>query len=135
MTPTAFPPRWFFAAFLLLAATPAARAEGDKAAFFDEKIRPLLVQNCFKCHSHEAKKNKGGLVLDARAAILAGGESGQAVVPGKPDASLLIKAVRHTDDKLQMPPGKQLSSAQVADLERWVRDGAVWSTTEATPVR
>src|SRR5436309_2556603 len=80
----------------------ASTAEG--IAFFEKQIQPLLAENCFKCHSHAAKKNKGGLVLDSRGGILKGGDSGPAVVPGEPDKSLLIQAVRQTDE-LKMPPG------------------------------
>src|SRR5437016_1633674 len=77
--------------------------------FFEKKIRPVLVENCYKCHSPEAEKVKGGFLLDTREHLLKGGETGPAIVPGQPDKSLLIKAVRYTDENLQMPPkGKKL---------------------------
>ena len=91
-------------------------------AFFEAKVRPVLVKHCYSCHSAEAKKARGKLVVDTRAGLLAGGETGPAVVPGKPLSSLLLKAVRH--DGLAMPPTDRLSAAIVADLEKWVRMGA-----------
>jgi hypothetical protein len=119
---------------LLLALAPALRAvdttpavSGGDLQFFETKIRPLLVEKCYKCHSREADKIKGGLMLDTREAWLHGGDSGPAITPGKPDDSVLIKAVRYIDDDLLMPPesaGGQLSAAQVADLTEWVRRGA-----------
>lgn len=93
--------------------------------FFEKKIRPILVDDCYKCHSQESQKVKGGLLLDTREGSLKGGDTGPAVVPGDLDKSLLIKAVRYTDDDLQMPPkGKKLSSEKIADLEAWVKMGA-----------
>src|SRR5580698_7694033 len=93
--------------------------------FFESKIRPVLADNCYKCHSAEAEKVKGDLLLDTREGVLKGGETGPAIVPGNPDASLLIKAIRYNDPDLQMPPKNQpLSDQQVADLEAWVKMGA-----------
>jgi mono/diheme cytochrome c family protein len=93
--------------------------------FFEAKIRPLLVDRCYKCHSRDADKLKGGLMLDTREAWLHGGNTGPAIVPGKPDDSLVIQAVRYTDEDLQMPPkGDKLSDQQIADLTEWVRRGA-----------
>jgi hypothetical protein len=91
--------------------------------FFTAKIEPLLKQRCFECHSHETKM-KGGLTLDSRSGWEQGGDLGPAVVPGKPDESLLIKMVRWTDDEHQMPPKEKLPAAEVALLEEWVRRGA-----------
>jgi hypothetical protein len=99
----------------------AADSELD---FFEKRIRPVLVENCYKCHSAESEKVKGGLRLDTREAVAKGGESGPVIVPGDPEASALIKAVRWTDEKLQMPPKKKLSEAQIADLTEWVKMGA-----------
>ena len=98
-------------------------AADDSDAFFEKKIRPLLVQHCFECHSEDAEES--GLRLDSLAAILRGGERGPAIVAGKPDESLLISAVRH-GELLKMPPKRKLSSAEVADLEQWVARGANW---------
>ena len=101
----------------------------DQAAFFETKIRPVLVQNCIGCHGKDAQNS--GLRLDSRAAIMKGGDSGPAVVPGDPDKSLIIKAVRQTGD-LKMPPtGKKLPANQIADLEAWVNMGAPWPSDAA----
>ena len=97
-------------------------AADDAAAFFETKIRPLLVERCIECHG--AEKQKGGLRLDSRAGWQAGGDTGAALVPGKPEASLLIKAVGYADEDLQMPPKKRLSAEQVVALTEWVRRGA-----------
>jgi cytochrome c553 len=93
--------------------------------FFEKKIRPVLADHCYKCHSAQAEKLKGGLKLDTRADVLKGGDTGPAIVPGQPEQSLLIKAVRYADENLQMPPkDKKLSAEQIADLEAWVKMGA-----------
>ena len=88
---------------------------------FEKKIRPVLVENCYKCHSAKSEKVKGELLLDTKAGARRGGESGPAVVPRDLKKSLLIEAVRWTDEDLQMPPKKKLSVAQITALERWVR--------------
>ena len=94
-------------------------------AFYEQTVKPILAGACFECHSHEAKKFKGGLALDSTAAILKGGDTGPAVVPGDVEKSLLIKAIRYTDADLQMPPkNKKLGSDQIAALEKWVKLGA-----------
>jgi hypothetical protein len=100
----------------------APAAEADH--FFESKVRPILANACLKCHG--GMKSRGNLRLDSRAALLRGGEHGPAVVPGDPDKSLLIQAVRYTHEKIKMPPGKPLSDAAVSDLVAWVHDGASW---------
>ncbi len=101
--------------------------------FFEQKIRPVLLANCSKCHSAEAKKPAGGLLLDSRAGLLKGGASGQpAIIPGDPDNSLLIKAIRYTDPKLQMPSGGKLPDQVIKDFEAWVKMGAPDPRTAAT---
>ena len=116
--------------FALLASVLALRAHAaDSPAghdFFENKIRPLLIEHCLKCHDGAAsEKPKGGLALNTRDGWAKGGEHGPAVVPGQPDRSLLIRALRYTDKDLQMPPkGKQLSASQIALFEEWVRLGA-----------
>ena len=101
--------------------------------FFEKKIRPLLVDHCYSCHSAKSEKIKGGLLLDTRDGLLKGGDSGPALVPGKPDQSRLIKAVRYTDKELQMPPkDKRLAAEQIADLEAWVKMGAPDPRTNGT---
>ena len=109
---------------LALAAAPAFPPEDLE--FFEKRIRPLLAERCYECHSAGAKKLKGGLHLDSREAILKGGETRPAAVPGQPDKSLLIEAVRYGNQDLQMPPKSRLSAAQVADLAEWVKRGAPW---------
>jgi len=107
------------------AATATAPLTAQQTEFFEGKIRPLLATHCLKCHSAAEGKTKGGLALDSRDGTLKGGDSGPALVPGNPDKSLLIRAVRYTDSNLQMPPkGEKLSDAQIADLVAWVRMGA-----------
>lgn len=91
---------------------------------FEKRIRPLLVERCSECHG--STKQSGGLRLDSLQAILSGGDSGPALVPNMPSSSLLLRAVRRQDG-LEMPPkGPPLSGEQVADLERWIADGAAW---------
>src|SRR5262245_37771233 len=91
---------------LLAASIASAEPPPDPAAtaFFESKVRPLLIARCYSCHSADAKKLRGGLRLDTPDGLRRGGDSGPAVVPGYPEKSLLVKAVRHGDDKLKMPP-------------------------------
>lgn len=120
------PGRFRFALATLtgLALAPAI-AWGDGIEFFEQKIRPIFVEHCYPCHSSDAEKVKGGLRLDSRAGLLAGGDKGPAIVPGDPERSRLIQAVRYTDADLKMPPKSQkLSDPQIADLEAWVKMGA-----------
>ena len=114
-------------AFLVTAASGAAAysQQVDRAGrdFFEAKIRPLLVDHCFQCHS--AKKTRGGLALDTREGLLKGGVTGPAIVPGNADKSLLIASVRHTSPDLKMPQkAPKLSDEAIADLVRWVNLGA-----------
>lgn len=98
-------------------------ADPDGTRFFQEKIAPVLKAECFRCHSAGSEKLRGGLRLDVREAILEGGDSGPAVVPGKSEESLLIQAIRH-EDGLAMPPKKpKLSDQIIADFTRWVDAG------------
>ncbi|HTB79356.1 MAG TPA: PSD1 and planctomycete cytochrome C domain-containing protein [Opitutaceae bacterium] len=104
---------------------PAGPISSADSQFFEAHVRPILVDQCYKCHSHTADKVKGGLMLDTREGVLHGGDTGPALVPGKPDDSLLVQAIRYTDDDLQMPPkGQKLSDSEIADLTEWVRRGA-----------
>ncbi|MFZ9856345.1 MAG: PSD1 and planctomycete cytochrome C domain-containing protein, partial [Limisphaerales bacterium] len=110
------------------------RAEPTGVEFFEQKIRPVLAEHCFECHSANGKSVKGGLRLDGRDAMLAGGDSGPAVVPGKPGDSLLLKAIGHTHPDLAMPPKKaKLPEAIRQDVARWIADGAVWPEGGAAP--
>src|SRR4051794_7524033 len=95
----------------------------DQLAFFEKKIRPVLVSQCYACHSEEAKKEKGGLLVDTRAGLRKGGESGPALVPGSPTKSLLIKAIKQAET-LKMPPKSKLDDDVVADFEKWIASGA-----------
>jgi len=107
-------------------AVDAGAAEPTAAglAFFEKKIRPVLVERCYKCHSAKSEKLKGGLLLDTRAGIRKGGESGHAVVPGDVRGSLLIEAIRYGDEDLAMPPKEKLPAAVIADFEKWIAMGA-----------
>ncbi len=96
----------------------------EQLAFFEKKIRPVLAEHCYQCHAQDAKKLRGGLLLDTRDGARHGGDSGPAIVPGAPGKSLLVQAVRHQDKNLQMPPKQKLPDAVIADLEQWVRIGA-----------
>ena len=103
---------------------PGKAPTADQLAFFEKKIRPVLVGKCVECHSAEKNKVKGGLALDSTAGLLKGGDSGPAVVPGKPAESLLIKVIRHVDPDLKMPPKEKLADGVIADFETWVTMGA-----------
>ena len=106
--------------------TVAAHGADDPngVAFFETKIRPVLVERCNECHSNQAKKLKGGLKVDSRAAIRAGGNSGPAVVPGDLDASLLYQAISAADGVEPMPPKGKLPASVVADFRQWITMGA-----------
>ncbi len=115
--------------FILFAGAAAMAADTvppspEAIAFFEKRIRPLLKEHCHECHSADAKKVKGGLRLDSREGWVKGGESGPAIVPGKPDESLLIRGVRYWDKEFQMPPKHPLPSEGVKDLVEWVKLGA-----------
>jgi hypothetical protein len=115
--------------FAHLAATHRCRA--DDAEFFEKRVRPILVEQCYSCHSASAPKLKAGLRLDSRTRMLAGGDSGPAIVAGKPAESRLIRAVRYDDVELRMPPKGKLPDAAIADLTDWIKSGAIWSNDAA----
>ena len=92
--------------------------------FFESSVRPILVEHCYSCHAADAERIRGGLVLDSKEGWEVGGISGPAIVPGDPDDSLLIEAVRWSDKDFQMPPNRKLSNREIAILEDWVRRGA-----------
>jgi len=121
---------------VLLAATASALlaqpAPGSADAdLFETKIRPLFVENCYACHTDA---RMGGLQLDSREHFLKGGKSGPIAVPGDPDASLLVKALRH-DGKLKMPPTGKLAAGQITAVEAWVKAGAVWPQHEKAALK
>lgn len=104
----------------------APAAPGEDIAFFESRIRPVLVEHCYECHSVKEGKSKGGLRVDDREALLRGGDSGPALIPGKPGESLLFTAIRRDDPDLEMPPRKpRLSARVIADFEAWIAGGAV----------
>ena len=94
----------------------------DPEDHFEAKVRPVLVKSCVKCHGPE--KQRGGLRLDSKAGWEAGGDSGPALVPGKPEDSLIIKSIRNPDPKLRMPPNEKLADDEIAALAEWVKAGA-----------
>ncbi len=96
--------------------------------FFEKKVRPVLATHCYKCHG--PKKQKGALRLDSRAGLITGGDTGEAIVPGEPDESLLIESIRYGDDGYQMPPSGKLPAAAIDDLTKWVQMGAPWPAEE-----
>ena len=115
--------QFFFRVVSVAAAAAWCNAVIADEEHFERHIRPLLAEHCWECHGEESQE--GGLRLDTAAAMLKGGAAGSVVVPGRPDSSLLIKAVRQTGD-LRMPPDGRLRNSQVADLEKWIAEGAHW---------
>jgi hypothetical protein len=110
-------------AFVFGAARPVIAGSSDEGVeFFESRIRPLLVKNCYECHSAQAKELQGKLRLDSREALRRGGESGPAVVPGDAPGSLLVRALRYEDH--EMPPKGKLPPSAIADVEHWVKMGA-----------
>src|SRR5262245_6062050 len=125
-------------AAVLLAPSFASAAEPEPDAkqveFFESKIRPVLVDHCYKCHSADAekqKKLKGEFKLDTKADLLKGGPTGAAIVPGKPKDGTLLKSLHYDDENLQMPPKGKLPDAVIADFEKWIADGAADSRVDA----
>src|SRR3569623_1454139 len=102
-----------------------ATPEGEGVAFFESSVQPLLVEHCYECHSTSSKIVQGGLLLDSKPGIEKGGDSGAAIVPGDAAKSLLVRAIRYSDDEeVQMPPKGKLDDQQIAVLTRWVELGA-----------
>ena len=105
----------------------------DENHFFESKIRPVLSEKCYECHSSKSSKIKGGLRLDHIELILQGGDSGPAIVQGNPAESLLVQAIRYDDQDFHMPPKEKLPKQVVQDFERWIAEGATWPD-ESVPV-
>lgn len=99
-------------------------AEREGVAFFESKVRPALAKYCYECHSEESGKSKGGLRVDSRAALLDGGESGPAIVPGDPEKSRLLTAILYRDDDLEMPPKQKMPDSVIDDFRSWIAIGA-----------
>jgi hypothetical protein len=112
----------------------SARAD-DGSALFESRIRPVLVEHCYKCHSGQARSPKGGLRLDSRDALRKGGGSGPALVPGRPDESLLLRALSYDGSVAEMPPDERLPEAVVADFRRWIASGATDPRSDAPAAR
>lgn len=107
-----------------LCAAPGPAPTPEQLSFFESKIRPVLVKSCYECHSAESGKSKGGLQVDSRQALLQGGDSGDALVPGELKASLLWKAINWEDPDCEMPPRQKLADAVIADFKKWIEMGA-----------
>ena len=108
----------------VLVCTPAFA--DDSADFFEKRVRPVLAKQCLACHG---SAKMGGLQLDSREHLIAGGHDGPVVIVGEPEKSLLIQAVRKTHERIKMPPQGKLADQEIADLTEWVRSGAVWPAT------
>ena len=138
-TPRSFVTRYAYTSLLAwlvvvgaeVANSLAAETESDPSAvnmeFFEKSIRPLLVKHCYECHS--TRDANGGLALDSRDGVLKGGDSGAAIIPGDPDKSRLIEAVRYKNPDLQMPPKNRLSAAEVAAVGEVDLPGRARSST------
>ena len=117
-------------AFVCLLTGLVVHADDEANAHFLAQVKPLLDSRCVSCHGPE--KQKGGLRMDSRAALLKGGDNGPALVPGKPEASLLVQAVNHVKMELEMPPKEKMTTNEIAVLERWIHDGAPWPENVVT---
>jgi mono/diheme cytochrome c family protein len=121
---------------LAIVTAATARSAGTDE-FFETKVRPVLVKNCYACHTDS---RMGGLRLDSAAGVAKGGNSGPAIVPGKPDESLLVQAIRRTHERIKMPPSGKLPDADIAAIAEWITRGAAWpaaaaiSTVKADPI-
>lgn len=126
--------RWARLPLFILAFATAAFSADDvqvSADFFETSVRPVLAESCYSCHT---QTKLGGLRLDSKQAMLEGGKSGPALVPGKPDESLLIRVVRHEIPEQKMPMGGKLADDQIAALTKWVSAGAPWPEAAAAVV-
>ena len=125
---------WF--ALIASVASSALAVDGDAQraamAYFEKEVRPILVKRCFECHSNT--KQKGGLRVDHIGYLKSGGDTGPALVPGKPEESALIEAVRYANEDFQMPPKEKLPDAEIAILEKWIRMGAAWPEDAAKKI-
>jgi hypothetical protein len=115
-------------ALLVLSLAMPGRSSNQNE-FFETRVRPVLAKNCFACH---VESHMGGLTMGSRESLLKGGNSGAAIVPGNPDESLLIQAVRQTHPRIKMPPKGKLNGEEIADFEYWVKAGAVWPEAAAS---
>lgn len=118
---------------LTSSATSRSDIPADQLDFFEKKIRPVLVDSCYECHSKESGRDKGGLVLDTRVGLRQGGSQGAGVVPFKPDESVLMKAITWSDSDLEMPPEQKLPAHVIADFRKWIVMGAPDPRDGGTP--
>ena len=95
----------------------AGKFPREDLAFFEKKIRPVLIDKCYKCHAVTSKKVKADLFLDTRTGFLKGGDTGPAIVPGDPEKSLLIELIHYKDPDMEMPPKSKMPDAVIADFE------------------
>ncbi len=127
--------RWLIAFAVCVSGSATLIAQEISTAdldFFEKRVRPLLVQHCFECHSAKAEKMKGGLLLDSREATLAGGDSGPAAVIGEVEKSLIVQAIRYDNENVQMPPTGKLPDAEIAVMTEWVRRGMPFPAASAS---
>src|SRR6476661_4608657 len=116
--------------FVVAGVVGRAQSASEKIEFFEARIRPVLANRCYACHTDS---KLGGLRVDSRVALLQGGKSGPAIVPGRLEESLLVKAITHADPKLKMPMGgNKLKDNEIADLKYWIQTmAAFWPTEDA----
>jgi hypothetical protein len=114
---------WVFVGFVVT--TASAADDNELLEFFEKKIRPVLVENCYECHSSKSDEVKGNLLVDTQAGLLEGGGTGAAVVPGNTEESLILTALSYEEDAFQMPPNGKLSDEVLNDFKKWIEDGAV----------
>jgi hypothetical protein len=122
-----FPSIFSFVFFIIHTSLVASTISPADLAFFESNIRPVLVEHCYSCHSNQAEKIKANLLLDTRSGLLNGGDNGASIVPGNPDKSLLIQAIRYHDADTAMPPkknGGKLADSIISNFEKWVAMGA-----------
>ncbi|MFM8932336.1 MAG: c-type cytochrome domain-containing protein, partial [Gemmataceae bacterium] len=122
-----------FLPWLILPAAFGAPTAPIDDSFFESRVRPTLIQHCFECHGQ--KNTRGGLRVDSREALLKGGDSGPALIPGKATESLLIQAIHRADSKRAMPPKAPLPAQAIDDLVTWVNAGAPWPAYQPVPAR
>lgn len=107
-------------------AGPSSESDDPRVTFFQEHAFPILRDNCMHCHTPAKLRRVNNLDQTSIAGLLRGGDSGPAIVPGRPDESILVHAIRYEDKDLEMPPSGKLDDADIAAIEQWIRDGAVW---------
>ena len=125
---------WFFICFFIFFIYDCNAQNSQDIKFFETKIRPVLVEKCYKCHSTKSKKIKGGLKLDTKDGTLKGGNTGPAIVPKDLNKSLLVKSIRYTDEDLSMPPKEKLPDNIIKDFETWVKMGAYDPRTSTSTI-